>query len=274
VTNQDPPVVFLPGAGGLASELSLLRNATLDGTRFDTIRYPGWRRYAAADFSADSLIQELLEQVIAAVPTGPIALLGVSLGGHFAYALALRLQAQGRDVAGICVIDSFMVSSSATREGWVRRAVDDAVYLLRKRRFRDFLSQLLTKFWRGLMRLAGPHLAAWVRWFRGASAGPAHPGSESLFEFELSMRLLLRATSSWVAALDQNPIALNVPAALLRSPMTSLDDEAWRRRCPRIEILEIPGGHQTLFEPENIDALRAAFVSAKGRWKRTLTPDG
>ncbi len=268
MTIPDPPVVFLPGAGGLASELSLLRDGPLDGTRFIAIRYPGWRRYIAADFSPESLIQYLMEQILAVVPNGPIALLGVSLGGHFSYALALRLQALGRDVAGLCVIDSFMVSSSAAREGWVRRAMDDAFYLLRKGRFRDFIRQLLAKCWRALMRLAGPRLAWWVRWYMGASAGQSDAGSDSLFEFELSMRLLLRATAPWVAALDCNPIALDAPAALLRRPMTSADDEAWRRRCPRIEILEIPGGHQTLFEPENIDALRSAFIAAKAGWHR------
>jgi thioesterase domain-containing protein len=268
VTLPDPPVVFLPGAGGLATELSLLRDGPLGGTRFITVSYPGWRRYAAADFSADSLIQYLLEQIVAVVPSGPIALLGVSLGGHFGYALALRLQDLGRHVAGICVIDSFMVSSSAAGEGWVRRAVDDASYLLRKRRFREFVRQLLTKCWRALMRLAGPRLAGWVRWFRGASAGPGQGGPDSLFEFELSMRLLLRATAPWVASLDRNPIALDAPAALLRRPMTSSDDGAWRRRCPQIKILEIPGGHQTLFEPENIDALRSAFIAAKEGWRR------
>lgn len=263
-----PPVVFLPGAGGLASELSLLRDGMLDGTRFITISYPGWRRYVAADFSADSLIQYLMEQIIAVIPSGPIALLGVSLGGHFCYALALRLQALGREVAGVCLIDSFMVSSSAAGEGWVRRAMDDAFYLLRKGRFRDLLRQFVTKCWRALMRLAGPRLAGWVRWFGGASSGPGSAGSDSLFGFELSMRLLLRATAPWVAALDRNPVALDAPAALLRRPTTRSDDEAWRRRCPQIQILEIPGGHQTLFEPENIDAIRSAFMAAKGGWHR------
>lgn len=267
MTVSDPPVVFLPGAGGLASELSLLRDESLEGTRFITIRYPGWRRYVEVDFSADSLIQSLTEEVLAVVPSGPIGLLGVSLGGHFSYALALRLQALGREVAGICLIDSFMVSSSAVREGWVRRAMDDAFYLLRKGRFGELIRQFLTKCWRMLMRLAGRRLAGWVRWFKGSS-GPSRAGAESLFEFELSMRLLLRATAPWVASLDSNPTALDVPVALLRRPMTSADDEAWRRRCPRIEILEIPGGHQTLFEPENIDALRSAFKAAKGRWRR------
>ena len=80
------------------------------------------------------------------------------------------------------------------------------------------------------------------------------------------MRLLLRATAPWVASLDREPIPLDAPAALLRTPLTSSDDEAWRRRCPQIEILEIPGGHQTLFEAENLDALRAAFVAARRGW--------
>jgi hypothetical protein len=84
----------------------------------------------------------------------------------------------------------------------------------------------------------------------------------------LNMRLLLRETAPWVASLDRNPIALDAPAALLRRPMTSPDDDAWRRRCPDIQILEIPGGHQTLFEPENIEALRSAFRAAKESWHR------
>ncbi len=268
MTVADPPVVYLPGAGGLATELTWLGDGRLEGTRFLAIKYPGWRRYVAEDFTADSLIQYLTEQILAVVPSGPIALVGVSLGGHFSYALALRLQALGRDVAGMCAIDSFMVSSSAAGEGWLRRAMDDAFYLVRKRRFREFFRQILAKCRRALMRLAGSRLAGWVRWLSGASAGPAPAKPESLFEFELSLRLLLRTTAPWVASLDRDPVALDAPAALLRTPMTSADDEAWRRRCPQIQILEIPGGHQTLFEPENIDALRSAFIAAKSRWRR------
>ncbi|MGO9832106.1 MAG: alpha/beta fold hydrolase [Myxococcaceae bacterium] len=264
----EAPVVFLPGAGGLAPELSVLRAGPLDGTRFIPIRYPGWRRYAAPDFSAESLIQQLLEDVVAAVPSGPVALLGVSLGGHFAYALALRLQALGREVAGVCLIDSFMVSSSAAGEGWLRRALDDAFYLLRKGRLRDFLRQLLAKGWRALMRLAGPRLVGWARRLGDANPRRGDGDAHSLFQFELSLRLLLRTTAPWVASLDRSPVPLDAPAALLRTPMTSSDDEAWRRRCPQLDIVEIPGGHQTLFESENIDALRSAFLSAKARWRR------
>jgi len=39
-------------------------------------------------------------------------MIGVSLGGHFAYALALRLKEMGREIAMLCAIDSFIVDSS------------------------------------------------------------------------------------------------------------------------------------------------------------------
>ena len=87
------------------------------------------------------------------------------------------------------------------------------------------------------------------------------------FEAEISMRLLIRESAPWIAALDGDPIALNVKSALLRTSLTIQDDAAWRRRCPQIEIYEIPGGHETLFEPENFDAFRKAFVAATSNWR-------
>jgi thioesterase domain-containing protein len=263
------PIVFLPGAGGAAPNLSLLRAGPTDNTRYIPIRYPGWRRYVADDFSPEALIQELSEQIIAIVPSGPIALLGVSLGGHLCYAVALRLCALEREVAGICVIDSFMVSSAGPGRGWVGRALADALDLLRKRRHREFFRNIASKFWRALMRLAGGQLAGLLRRFARAKAGTTDAKCGSVFEIELSMRLLIRALAPWLAALDRDPAALPMPASLLRTGLTRDDDAAWRRRCPNIEIYEIPGGHQTLFDPENIDALRAAFRTATRSWRRT-----
>jgi thioesterase domain-containing protein len=82
------------------------------------------------------------------------------------------------------------------------------------------------------------------------------------------MRLLIRALAPWLATLDRDPAALETPAALLRIALTRDDDAAWRRRCPHMQIIEIPGGHHTLFDPENIDALRAVFSAATRGWRR------
>jgi hypothetical protein len=90
--------------------------------------------------------------------------------------------------------------------------------------------------------------------------------ADPILERELSMRLLVREVAPWLAHLDDEPAALNVPSVLLRTPLTSGDDEAWRRRCPNIKILDIPGRHHSLFEPENAGALRNAFLTGTCEW--------
>ena len=267
--DRQSPIVFLPGASGEAPSLALLCEGSAEQTVFRAISYPGWSRYVADDFSPEALIRELSDQVVSIVPQGPIGLLGLSLGGHLCYAVALRLRSLGREVAGICVIDSFMVSSAAPNKGWVRRALADATDLLRKRRYREFVQQIFSKFWRALLRLAGGRLAGLIRRFGRNPPPMAEAKPRSLFEVELSMRLLIRATAPWMATLDRNPVALQAPTSLLRTALTREDDAAWRRRCPTIEIHEIPGGHLTLFDPENINALRAAFTAATRGWRRT-----
>ena len=256
-------VVYLPGAGGLSPDLSVLREGPDDTTDFVVLSYPGWQRYSAADFTPRALVSELTDAAEAAVPTGAVELLGMSIGGHFCYAIALELLSRGRQVAGVCLIDSFMVHSSGPRAGWVRRAVADSVDLLRRGRFGDFLRQLLAKVYRAGLRVMGSALAPLLR---GRGQGIADP----VLEAEISMRLLLRATAPWLAALDRDPLALDVPVALLRTPLTAGDDPAWRRRCPRIRIREVQGGHQTLFEPEFVEDLRSAFHAARRDWGLSL----
>ena len=58
------------------------------------------------------------------------------------------------------------------------------------------------------------------------------------------------------------------PAILVRTPKTAGDDAAWRRRCPAIKIIEMPGDHETLLNPENMSSLNWAFVTATRDWRR------
>jgi len=253
------PLIFLPGAGGGAPDLSVLRLAPDDELEFQTVGYPGWRRYISEDFSALALLTELTDEVVRRVPAGPIVLLGMSLGGHFCYAIALELLARGREVAGVCLIDSFMVHSAGPRKGWIRRAVEDALDPLRKGQGGEFLRHLLSKVYRAFVRLAGARLAGVLRRRSSAVTDP-------LLQSEISMRLLLRETAPWIASLDRDPRPLAVPMALLRTTLTAGDDAAWQRRCPAIRILEVRGGHHTLFAPEHVAGLRDAFNTARRDW--------
>jgi thioesterase domain-containing protein len=263
---MDPPssVIFLPGSGGGSPDLNVFRKSPDDVTRFESIGYPDWRRYAAESLSADAIIAELVAQIVLKVPQGPIYIIGLSIGGHFGYAAALRLQAAGREVAGLCAIDSFMIVSSEPSAGWKSRALAQGFELLRKRRFGELMRFLRSKFWRALLRLAGSRLPGLLRRF--SSSSPSVSAFDPIFEGELSMRLLIREVAPWIASLDREPVALKAPAVLLRTRLTAGDDAAWRRRCPNIEIVEITGQHHTLFEPENIGSLRDAFVTATRDW--------
>jgi thioesterase domain-containing protein len=255
--------IFLPGGGGGGEhDLAAFAEGLPDPIHFEIISYPGWQRYVEPDYSAEALIAELTAEVVKRVPTGPIRLMGLSIGGHLGYVIALRLRDLGREIPLFCAIDSFMVTSSAPSAGWQGRALSDALDLLKKGRLRDFAKLVRSKAWRGLMRLAGGRLAGILRSSSGDGKLPSIFAGDAVAEQELSMRLLLREVAPWVAALDHDPVPLPVPAILLRTEASAVHDAAWRQRCPNLSIHEVPGKHLTLFEPENIGSLRDAFVAA------------
>lgn len=260
------PVILLPGAGGVAPDPAAFSVSPVDPARFATIAYPGWRRYVETGFSAQHLIAELAATIASLAPHGPIRLVGTSIGGHFGYAAALLLQKMGREVSGFCAIDSFMISSSDPSGGWKGRALAEAWGLVRERRAGEFLRFARSKFWRALFRLAGHNLPNGLRRLAASKRSSLAWAFDPLFEQELSMRLLLRETAPYIASLDREPIALTAPAILIRTRGTAADDPAWRRRCPNLEIFEIPGNHHSLFEPENIGALRGTFIAATRHW--------
>jgi thioesterase domain-containing protein len=266
MTGSKQPIFMLPGAGGGAVDAACFSERG-DAPRFVTVGYPGWRRYVEAGFSADRLIELLASDISSRCPHGPVYILGISIGGHLAYAVALRLQAMGREIGGICAVDSFMISSAAPSTGWKGRLLARILDLLRQRRLSDLATFLHSLFWRTLFRLAGDRLPAFLRNYAGSRRLPWFLAWDAKCEEELSMRLLIRLSASWIASLDQAPASLKAPAALLRTERATDGDDAWRRRCPDITIVGIAGNHSTLFDPDKVPLLRAAFLAATGEWR-------
>jgi thioesterase domain-containing protein len=258
------PFVFLPGAGGELHLAALSQNP--GELPIKMIVYPGWQRFIERRFTVTALIDELSQQIARAVPDGPIRIVGYSIGGHFGYAAALRLQAMGREIAGLCAIDSFMIKSSHAATGWQGRAMTHGLDLLGKAHMTEFLQFVRSKFWRALLRLAGGRLPGLLR---RVSSGRLSSITtlDPILEAEITIRLLIREAAPWIAALDRHPAPLVAPAALLRTHGTAGDDAAWRRRCPTIEIREIPGDHGNLFEAQNVQALRGDFIAATRDWR-------
>jgi thioesterase domain-containing protein len=258
-------IVFLPGAGGGVPDLNVFCDGEDDPTHIQVINYPGWRRYVEEGYSTDALMDDLAAEIARTVPEGPIGIIGVSIGGHFGYTVGLRLLAQGREIAGLCAIDSRMIASSGPSVDWRQRALEQAFELLRERRLSDLVRFMRSKLWRSLVRAPGDRLPWMAR--RCAAVLPLVLALDPVFDEELNMRLLIRAVAPWMASLDQNPLVLQAPAILLRTGFAAVDDEAWRHRCPNIKIFEISGEHHNLFDAENVGALHDAFINATRDWR-------
>jgi pimeloyl-ACP methyl ester carboxylesterase len=270
------PVIVVPGASNLPLDLRMLV-APDDAICFKTIVYPGWQRFVDCDFSVDLLVGELALQIATIVPTGPIRILGFSIGGHFGYAAALLLQACGREIVGFCAIDSFMVDPLAQQTPAQKgnRVLARLFSLLRDGRLRDSSTFVRSSFYRAMVRSAGGRLPNLLRSLAPSGRLPPILARDQLFAEEARMHLLIRQTEPWIRSLDVEPIALRVPSILFRTRESGGDDGLWRGRCPDMEICEIPGDHRsvsdvfensrnlkTTFAPKNIGAIRASFLKA------------
>ena len=265
--NDHPfPTLVLSGAGGGAIDSAFFCSSAEDATRFQTIGYPGWRRYVETGFSANNLIQDLAAQMTIRAPEGPIRIVGFSIGGHLGYAAALNLQASGREIGGFCAVDTFAATSASPMAGWKARALRTGAGLLRDRRLDEFGRFLRSRFSRALLRVTGSRLASVARRIAPSGRLPWILAADPIFEEELSMRLLIQEVAPWIASLDREPIPLRAPTVLLRTYSNEDADSVWRRRCPGIKIVEIPGDHETVLDHENPGPLREAFVMGTSEW--------
>jgi len=98
------PLFCLPPADGLAwCYLGLTR--FLPGVSLLALQAPGLTGAAPPSFEA--LLDHYLELILAAEPRGPYRLLGWSLGGGVAHAIACRLQARGAEVSLVAMLDAY-----------------------------------------------------------------------------------------------------------------------------------------------------------------------
>jgi thioesterase domain-containing protein len=282
VNNVPSTLVFLTGAGAGRGDWSrdaafravgaALKGRGEESIRLEPIKYPNWPRFLSGGFSMEILIAELVEQIVTKVPEGRVSIVGYSIGGHLGYACALRLQAIGREIAGFCAIDSAIITSSEPRPGWIGRHLEGALRLLHDGRFHELPTFLRTRFWRVQLRLLLRGAPALIRILARSERGPALAALDPILEGELNGLLTAQEAAPWIASLERDPVAMNAPAVLLRTPETAGDDAAWQRRCPNIEIIEIDGNHTTLFQPENVGSFCEALLAGTHNWRLGICP--
>ena len=98
------PVFLFPGLNGDEPLLALFRAELAADVNFVTMSYPDWRTHLRAEYTFESLVEELASQI--ADQAVPIRLAGYSFGGLVAAAVAARLRTQGLQVCFLMLIDT------------------------------------------------------------------------------------------------------------------------------------------------------------------------
>jgi thioesterase domain-containing protein/acyl carrier protein len=267
-------VFLIPGILGDEPKLASFRRAFRQEAAFETLELPDIDAPINILISIGATAAMLADRVIEIQPDGDILLAGYSFGGIVAQDMARQLEAAGRKVRFLAVLDGPLgrttpqrslstnaASLIANRMAAIRSILRRLVLVRSKLRTRAGLDRQIFNV---LMRLGAwdlMRLAAWdmARRFL-LRAAPRHDPmwlSDRRWGFLLTVR-------SW-AVLRWRPAALSTSTLLIKSNENVASVEAWQSICPALRVTTIDAGHEQMFEPETVAVVRRAFLEHLAR---------
>lgn len=115
VQKHDPPILFLlPGSAGYGPSFAAFASSMGKIARVVPIRYPALAMILRGPNTVANIAEGAVQQIRRAQPTGPIRLLGHSLGGAVAFEVAERLLAAGRTVKFLGILDTSLLGERST----------------------------------------------------------------------------------------------------------------------------------------------------------------
>ncbi len=273
---QQPAIFLIPGMGGDEPRLVRLRMEWKGGGNVIALDYPQWPQLLERDGSMDDLLRYFLRQIEELAPEGPVWLLGYSLGGNCAHALAAYLQAAGRPVAFLGLLDA---QAAPSLSGILSAQLQDGLSLWQGLwEFEQDIGRLLKAVpQKQFTRTAALTLVRRLTtpWVRPLLALVARYHSLRLpvtfgyhFHAYLNEARRVALVNSWCRKIEQAPVPFLVPAFLFRSETHLADapaDLGWSRHLPLLRIVDLPGTHATMLDPPHLKTLceRACSVVAQ-----------
>ncbi|WP_165779844.1 non-ribosomal peptide synthetase [Mesorhizobium sanjuanii] len=115
VKKHEPPILFLlPGSAGYGPSFAAFASSMGKMARVVPIRYPALAMILRGPNTVANMAEGAVEQIRRAQPTGPIRLLGHSLGGAVAFEVAERLLAAGRTIKFLGILDTSLLGERST----------------------------------------------------------------------------------------------------------------------------------------------------------------
>jgi acyl-coenzyme A synthetase/AMP-(fatty) acid ligase/thioesterase domain-containing protein/acyl carrier protein len=107
-TGTRPPVFCFAGAGGAAAAFSPLAGALGPDQPVYALQVRGLEDRGVPDWTVGQAARRYLRQLEEIAPEGPVVLVGHSLGGLFALAVAHLLRERGREVVDLVLVDTYL----------------------------------------------------------------------------------------------------------------------------------------------------------------------
>ena len=245
-----PPVVFLfPGLSGDDKEISLLRVGCSSSLRFEPIQLPDWSTIDYDRVNLDGLISHCVAQIELGAPRGSILLAGYSFGGHVALAVAFALEASGRRVGCLALLDTSAVPPIQDSPVSLARPARRLAYAIRTGAIGGEVGRIAGAV---IIRLRNKRLSRFLG--RLPVVGVSRDMEERIrVSITLSFNLpILEELLNWMAKSDE---AFVFPAVLFRCVEQAPDataDLGWSRHLARLQVVPILGDHVSLTDAPNL----------------------
>ena len=232
-----PPVFAIPGAGGTSLAFRNLARALGDEQPLVVVEARGLRGPGGPDRTIDAMGAHAARTIAAVAPTGPLRIVGHSVGGAIAYEAGRLLAADGHDVS-VVMVDAYLGRRAAPPDTPIASpapAASDPVEFGSRRS--------AVRRARSARRLLRTHLRSFV-------PGPPDNSPE---RFNAFTRIGRRAIRRY------RPVPADLRLVLLYVPDSRAPGD-WRAHLPAIECVAASGNHHSVLDPPNVTQVASRLM--------------
>ncbi len=198
----------------------------------------------------EDMAAEYLDELLAVQPDGPYHLGGWSMGGVIAFEMARQLAAQGKSVAPIVLIDSYIQTGRVKKNGW-----DDVSLLLGLARHHGFVLNDGDEAFEDLRSLSlDEQIEFLLEKANGYNPFPLDVGIPQLrHQFEL-FKVNVHANERYRPVKSEQQIILLQAADTPRRQTTTVL-KRWEKVAEVVKADRLPGDHFTMLKEPNVTLL-------------------
>jgi len=254
-----PSVVLFPGAGGDEPILASLRLTLRDEVQFELIEYMGLEHKVSELLQSERVLDDAMKQLEARCPTGPLRLVGYSLGGVIAYEMAKRMTAKGRTVESVCLLDT----SASPRDQTIivppkESLLQKARWVFRNARATGWGSALQELALNVLLRHKAFRLMRWMIMLKAERSG-----LRSVYAYTLLLKVLQGyAFQNWAPSSYPGEVWL-LRATERRNPADSKDLD-WTPHVGKLKVVNVPGSHHSMLIGDNLETVASLILESAG----------